>query len=639
MTLAQNVHDAAVDVLAATNAKELADRLNALIRSFVGWPFTVSSASVRDVDGNQVEQFGSVIHVESKDDEQGIVLSDRVAAVFEVIETLDVATLRSAFERIAAAKRLKKSPPPKVAMTTTVTLGVIVALNAGVPLEMLASELDRLNQATLGRERVDVVAVISTGLISYAVQFPGESLTGDYLPPAEGAVEAGNIPPWYIVMVIRPTGTHTLNRVLSFVTAHLGLFSPGAKLHNWMEMLDGVVKEVVTVTGYQFNLRGELVPVPRQFYNDRYLAPLPIHLESQKRERLASVRFLPWQDGGVISMEGKFPLEGLLVFLGAVGVKQGVIKLAHVQLSFVLPISEGDFGEMLNRFQRQSNMLIVPEQPNFVIKKVADEGSTSPFMARLMLGMFFLRDLAFPDPATRNDFDKAYEIALTTLFAARTEMQEVVRIWPAHTARIASGDAAQVRGPHIHVSETIDRELKQHCDAFLTAATRALKQGMQGVASTLGMNVGFLFQKPAHFERELATLRAHDQTLGDYLLDTRTMWSERLVNARNDVEHNGWTLPDVVYKRAGERVEAIEPLVAGMPVTQFVADAFDRLACFVEELSVYGFKRRFPPQVVLTELPLADRDPEKPERFRVTIATGGRPPWTLAFHVSRFEET
>lgn len=34
-----------------------------------------------------------------------------------------------------------------------------------------------------------MVAVLSTGTINYAVQFPGEQVIGDFLPHAEGATD------------------------------------------------------------------------------------------------------------------------------------------------------------------------------------------------------------------------------------------------------------------------------------------------------------------------------------------------------------------------------------------------------------------------------------------------------------------
>jgi hypothetical protein len=193
-----------------------------------------------------------------------------------------------------------------------------------LPLDNIAEELDRLNRQTPGRKWPDMVVVASTGAIHYAVQFPGETISGDFLPPAEGALN-NYIPAIYVVIVVRPTGAYTFNKMVAFLTAHLAIFLPDARLSDWAEIL--VPGQALTISGFQYNLGGDLLPVPRQFYSDRYLPPVPMLIEDQRGKLLAAIQFLPWQDGGAILMRGDLPLEGLLVFLGRDAVRRvGVIR-------------------------------------------------------------------------------------------------------------------------------------------------------------------------------------------------------------------------------------------------------------------------------------------------------------------------
>lgn len=384
----------------------------------------------------------------------------------------------------------------------------------------------------------------------------------------------------------------------------------------------------------EYNQAGELLPVPRQYYNDRYLAPSPVRLEDRQGNLLATLQFLPWQDGGAIVLQGKVPLEGLLIFLGEDALKRGgVVKLRDAQISYVLPITQADFRQMLLRIQRQSNMVVRLQETNWVVKKFADEGSQSPFMARLFIGVMHLRDAAFPDPKAREGFDKAYEVVLTSLFSARTAKQEIVRIWENHARKVASSEIARLQGRNIHIDQSVDKELRQETDAFLNAATRALKQGMQGVSAELQVNTGFLFQKQAGFDAGLAALETSDPALAGYLRQAR-LWSERLVGRRNAVEHEGWRLPDVTYARTEGGVKAAEPLIDGQPVSEFVTFMFDRLTSLVEDVTAHCLQRLLPSGVTFTELPLAHRPAEMPERFRLTLANGGMPPWTILFHPS-----
>jgi len=154
---------------------------------------------------------------------------------------------------------------------------------------------------------------------------------------------------------------------------------------NFTLLLEGVCSNVVTLGGYQCNLAGELKPVPRQFYADRYIPPLPLRIEDRRGQLLSTVEFIPWQDGGVVLMRGKLPLEGILVFLGKEALsKGGILKPAPaLQLSYVLPMKQANFIEMLTRLSRQSNMIVRPTEPSLTIQKMANEGTSAPFIARL----------------------------------------------------------------------------------------------------------------------------------------------------------------------------------------------------------------------------------------------------------------
>ena len=65
----------------------------------------------------------------------------------------------------------------------------------------------------------------------------------------------------------------------------------------------------------------------------------------------------------------------------------------------------------------------------------------------------------------------------------------------------------------------------------------------------------------------------------------------------------------------------------------------DRLTCFVEEFTAHCLQLRLPQGLSLTELPLTQRDPEVPERFRLALKDGGIQIWFITYHESRFEKT
>lgn len=641
MAIAEEVLETGRQV-AVVSAEMLSAALRAGIERYLGWPYKVASASVVDDDGTVSDTFAAVVYATKEESPVTVpaqIPADSVAVVVDAIDSLTIDNFRAAYARVACAKRLKKSPAPKLDVpTTTVTLGVIYAQRSDFPLEAFAEELERLNAATPSREWPDMIVVAAMGSIQYAVQFPGESLSGDYLPPAEGALK-NYIPALYVVIVLRPTGTFAFNKMMSFVVAHLSIFLPGAKLSNFTEFLNGVPKTAVVVSGYQYDLKGNLNPVPSGQYQDRIVPAPPFQITDRRGEHLATIQLIPWQDGGTILLKGKLPLSGLLPFFGRLDIlKTGVVtRPDDLQISYVLPITPADFGDMLTRFQQRSNMLVKQPQSQWIVQKLADEGSASPFMARLFLGLMRLRDAVYSDPVARESFDKVFDFVPTSLFAVRTTAKEISELWVGHARKVATGEIVRRQGVAIHIDESIDKELRKQVEHFLNNAARVIKQGMQGLTAQLGVDIGFLFNKQSTFERGIAALKASDTPLADYLETSRQTWSERLIESRNDLEHKNWSLPRIAYDTSGAIIVAVEPLVAGQPVTEFVQAMLDRVCCFVEDVTAHCLQQKMMAPITITEIPLEERRPESPERFRITLAVGGQPRWTISYRHSLFE--
>jgi len=129
-----------------------------------------------------------------------------------------------------------------------------------------------------------------------------------------------------------------------------------------------------------------------------------------------------------------------------------------------------------------------------------------------------------------------------------------------------------------------------------------------------------------------------DPLLAEYLRQTRT-WSERLLKSRNAIEHEGWMLPRVTYSHTVGGTKAAEPSISDQPISEFVKFILDRLSCFVEEFIAHCLQRRMPAGITITEIALSQRLAEAPERFKVTLASGGLPAWQIVFHSSLFKET
>jgi hypothetical protein len=621
---------------------DVAAAINAGMAEVIGWPFAVTSGRLFDLAGKQTAAFASVVHTAKQGFAPGDdIPADNAMAVIDVVEELDINELRASHARLLVAKHLEKSAAPQTRETpvATVTLTIIFARKARTSIETITDELNRLNEPLPHSEWIDMVAVSDTAVVSYGCQLAGQFSLGGILPPSRGVKYS---PAWYVIPTMLASRDGTFNKVVAFIVSYIVFFSPGTAYLNFNDLLEGTSKNLVTSFGYQYNLSGDLVPVPRNQYVERLLPPRPIIIESRgKKELLASLVYVPWQDGGVVLSRGKLPLEGLLIFLGKEALKNGgVIRTGpDTQVSHVLPITPVMFAEMVDRLRNQSNMIVRQVEPKYTMEKLADEGTTTPFIARLFVGLLYIRESAYPDQTERLAFDGLLNQVLTPLLSARVSAQEIEKTWSGHLAKIEAGQAVRMEGGSLRSDGDDHRALRKEVNNFLHEAAKAMKEGGQKIGKSTGKNIGFLFQGAGTYATGLRALQASDPSLASYVQQTRDMWSERLINARNDLEHGGWTLPRIAYKQRNGKIIAQQPAIDGTPVLEFVRTMLDRVSCFTEDFIVHCLQAKLPSDISLAEIPLPERAIEAPERFRITLAHGGLPLWTIVYAARRFEET
>lgn len=638
--LAERITRGAEQILEQTSKAgvEVSAALNAVLSELLTWPYCVGPVSIQELESVGDPIFQSAVYTRTAgESSEGIVsvAARNVACVFHTAQDLSPDELKTGYHRIGAVKSLRgPSPAANNYPLNDTPLGVIFCVSSATSLETTAESMMRLNKTAPSTKWPDMVVVMEKGTLNYAMQFEGDRIKGDFLLPNTTEFP---VMPMYVHVFARALGLRSLNRLFSFLFLHLQTFSPGVKLPN-EEAVKGISTIGMNLGGYQFNLKRELVPVPDEMRSDRGagLRNLPFRIESRAGKLLSHVQFIPWQEGGAVRIIGNMPLESVLIFLGPVMQQAQIIQQENARISSVLPITRNDFLAALKKFQAQSNIIVKPEQPAWIVSKIADEGSSSPFMARLFMTVTHLRDQAFSDKKDRDAFDKPYETTLTALSDARTTVKETHQLLKNHRAGVSSGVAARLVGRAIHV-DGVDRELRKHTADFVISAARSLKNGMQGLAKILGLDIGFFFKDQNQFEKGLAKMSRTHPELADYLRAART-WAEKLNLLRNEIEHEGWLLSRAGYREIGDKVEMIEPEIEGQPVSQFCEHMLDRLCCFVEEVTVYGLRTKMDPLLSVTEIPLAHRDPSVPERFRPVLSEGGSLLWKLVYHTTSFAQ-
>ena len=639
-TLSEEIRLALLQLL--TDAKlpgaNIGELLNAFLQRFLVWPFRVNSGKAFDSNGVESETFETLIYTSPNDLTR--VAADSLASVIDVHEVLGLEGLRTSYAKIAQAKSLAKQRPTKLPSGVPVadaTMGIILAVDSVTPLESLAQELELLNKNHVHDHWVDMVVVLKRGVVHYVAQLPHQGL-GAFLPPARGIVADA---PMYVHIFAKGHAEFSLSTMCAILFSYLCFFSPGTAFPNLKELIESTPKTGLAIAPYQYNLKGQLVPVPSELkFNKFVIFPLGFRAEDGNGKVLSRVNYLPWQDGGVIRASGQMPLEVFLVFAGGAAKGAQKFPVPGGELTSVLPISSALFIEMANRMARQSNIKIVPDQPpKWVVQKKANSGTGEPFYARLFLGILRLRDQSISDIAQRDQFDKAFEGVIAGLESMKDASAAIAGLYRSHSERVARGEVSKIIYGNIELDESIDRELRKQVEIVISVAGRVFKDRTQDVLRSLNLNIGFLYKQQAAFAKGIATMQQSDPGLADYLQETRAKWSERLTVCRTALEHNNWVLPKIGYVVESGVVKTVEPLIDGQRMTEFVAHIFDRLCCFVEELCAHAFQRHMPAGISIAEIPVAERKVECVERFQMALVGGGLPIWLTKYHDSKFEHT
>lgn len=611
---------------------DIVNTFNNTLNSLLTWPLKASRGSVVDLNGHKSSIFGTIIYTASFSDQDIDLIeikADSTACVIDISETMGLEDFRAAYHRISDAKKLKKV---KISQTNGIprneTLGIIYATQATLTLEALAEELQRLNQQTTCSQWPDIVAISSKGTINYTFQFPHEKKLTSFLLPSKDISTATFIPAFYIVPVITPTAQYTFNKVCSLVFSHLLGFSPGIKLPNPSEILEGSpLTGITTLPVYQFNLKGELLPVKPSLQMYYYLQS-PQVFKDKHHDFSFTLQFLPWQDGGVILLRGKIPLQMLLIYLGSkIPNHNNTVDRGDFKISNVLPITETDYFQLLQLIQHRTNFKL--QQTKKIIKhQFLEEGANSPFVARFF-GILKLRDACFQNQAEQDKFDDNFSIILEKLSSIKVTSQEIVKLYNDHAREIAQGKT--------DFNKNINRELRESVTSFITNIARLFKNGIQKLTDFLDIKIGFLYAKSNVFHKEVDILKDLESDLVYYLKEVRK-WSEPLTNCRNFIDHELKELDNIEYIENFDQIRAKEPHILDRPITEYVKFIFDRLICFTEDILTYCLKRRLPYGISVFEIPRLHRNHEMPLRFRLGLIVDGTLEWNMTYSQKTFEE-
>jgi hypothetical protein len=624
---------------------ETEDKVRQFLNGHIPKRFHATKGFVIDSD-NQMSDHQDVIIYDQQssavfkyDGANQIVPADAVASIIEVKAVLNKSQLEEAFAKIAEVKRLRKSPIGKMdqattaTISTTGTLGIILGFGSDITLSKLAAHCVALNENYETAHRPDMIVVLDVGVIDYTAQFVGSREMGDMAFASDDFVP----PPCFVHLVAREDGAFSLNRLFTRLISYLALYPRRPSIPPLSVLLEGTSTLVQTLGLYQFNTEKRLVrftPPPATAQEQNPI--IRVHDKNSKQE-LATLTYIPWQDGGVIRKTGQIPLIGLLVWFTK-GEPPRAMRVENTEVSMVLKITRPEFEKWPATIERQSNMTAKLEAPTrlFETRPIGSEGLSEPFVARVFFGLVNLASsILSPQEKTALDFGD-FGTTLLTAMELRQALLAIQNLLSDHREALVKGTIVRKLQADPLVSERIDSPLRSHTVKFLEMADKIIET-LPGVLKYFNISIDNLTSSERRFTKDCERNEGRYPELVRYLRKLRPLLLDIAEQFKN-VRVHGWNLANVKYVFTDGVVTLIEPQIGGEMVGRYIERVFSILALAIEELTAFGFQKALKGSMVLAEVSRALRDSLQGQRFKLTI-DGMEPAWLLTFTGRSFYES
>jgi hypothetical protein len=569
-------------------------------------------------------------------EENQIISADAVAAVVEVKSVLNKKELENSFAKIAEVKKLHKrrisemdQKATESQLTTTGTLGVIFGFDSDLKLVTVAQHCAELNEQYDTYLRPDVIVVLDSGVINYTAHIVGSQKVIDFATTSD---EDFPIPPFYVQLSAREDGHYALNRFFVHLLSHLAFYPRRPSIPPFSVMLEGAASVAVSTAVYQYNTEARLVPfVPAPQQPNESLREIKL---SKGKEHLGTLRFIPWQDGGVIRKKGKVPLTVILVLVSKE--RPIIIPSDGFEYSMVLKATRRDFENWASVIESKSDMraeLAVP--PLFEARPFMNEGTGEPFIARIFLAPLEMNQSIMP-PATKQQFDEVWSGCVVPALEMRKAMLAIKDLVGGHKKALRKNSIVRKKGNQLVLTERIDGPLRNHVAQLLEMASHVI-DNLPVAMKFLGIEMSFYAAKEQRFLRGWERAQKERPELADYLM----RWRPKIMAIAEkfqEMRYSGWHLPNIVYRQEGDGFVMKELEIDNLPVVEYAENLFSDVAVGLEELIMYALQGQSKGSLMIDEIPLSSRNPQNPQRFKRNIRGMGVE-WALKWSGKGFYES
>ncbi|MCX6810078.1 MAG: SEC-C metal-binding domain-containing protein, partial [Candidatus Berkelbacteria bacterium] len=275
-------------------------------------------------------------------------------------------------------------------------------------------------------------------------------------------------------------------------------------------------------------------------------------------------------------------------------------------------------------------MNIVKHEILHTLVKTSDLGSADPFIARMYMQIFEIRDLIFPTDKDRREFDEYYTPVLQNLMEARLVKDRCVELVNKHRQDLKSGKVTRVENKTLTVMESIDDNLNIWFKDFFIRGYIA-NQNIIRLAKFIGFKISFIFKNDQDFDEESKKFLKNNPNGGmkflvDMVSKDRKEWFSQFVEIRTKIEHSGFQVPCLQY-RINEKSEpiALEPTFGEMDIESYIDLMWNNLFPFCEDVIVFLLSSKLPEEFAVKHIPVSAREKSKPIRY-VVVPKSDIPP-------------
>jgi hypothetical protein len=624
---------------------ETEDKVREFLNGHMPKRFHATKGFVIDSDNQMSDHQDVVIYDEQSsavykyDGANQIVSADAVAAIMEVKAVLNKSQLEEAYAKIEEVKRLKKRPISEMdqnattsTLTTTGTLAIILGFGSDISLEKLAEHCVDLNEKYETAHRPDIIVVLDVGVINYTAQFVGARVVGDV---AVAADDEFVIPPCYVHLVAREDGAFSLNRLFTHLLSHLALYPRRPSIPPFSVLLEGTSSIPHGLAVYQYNTERRLVRYkpPSATLSEQH--PIIRIMHKASKEEMATLTYVPWQDGGVIRKKGKIPLIALLMWFTK-GEPPRAMQVEDAELSMVMKVTRPEFEKWPATIERQSDMTATLEiPPPFEMRQMGMEGTGEPFIARVFLGLMEMAT-SILSQQDKKVFDERFMGTLSPALELRNALVSIRKLIAGHKEDLQIGRIIHKAQADPLLSERIDHPLRSYTVKFLEM-THAIIKNLPSAMKAFGINMDYMADREQRFAKYCERYEANHPDLVAYLRKLRPSLLDIDEQFRK-MRVEGWNLSNVKYTFSDGVVSMVEPLIGSEPVSEYVERVFSILALAIQEVIMYGFQRSLTGPIAIAETPPEQRDPINAQRFRRTLRNS-EPAWQLEWTGKGFYES